>query len=236
MVLNSPALDRLDLDAGVQTPHETPQIAVGSKRFGRAFDLAFAGLVVSLLSPALVVIAGVVKATSRGPVFYRQERAGIGGRPFRVFKFRSMEHENDDSAHRALCRSELERPTEFAPTTDGVFKLEEDPRVTRVSQFLRRWSIDELPQFFNVIRGDMAVVGPRPLPTWEVALIPACYQQRARVRPGLTGLWQVSGRNRLNTAQMLELDLEYVRRRSWRLDCSIIARTPVVLLRGDGAR
>jgi lipopolysaccharide/colanic/teichoic acid biosynthesis glycosyltransferase len=101
---------------------------------------------------------------------------------------------------------------------------------------LRRLSLDELPQLFNVVRGHMAIVGPRPLPTWEVELIPAPYRSRARVRPGITGLWQVSGRNRVNTMRMLELDVDYVRRRSWKLDLSIVARTPGVLLRGDGAR
>jgi lipopolysaccharide/colanic/teichoic acid biosynthesis glycosyltransferase len=247
MVLYRRAHERAEPNDGIDAPQDIAEwraseprsgvssISPGTKRLDRAFDISFAGAVLFALSPLLLLVAAVVKATSRGPVFYSQERAGLEGRPFHVLKFRSMRHLNDDSAHRELCRSELEGDSD-ARTTDGVFKLEDDPRVTRVGHLLRRWSIDELPQFFNVIRGDMAIVGPRPLPTWEVELIPAYYQQRARVRPGLTGLWQVSGRNLLNTVQMLELDVEYVRRRSWRLDFSILARTPRVLLRGDGAR
>jgi lipopolysaccharide/colanic/teichoic acid biosynthesis glycosyltransferase len=219
--------------------HHAPRtlpVQPGAKRFHRLFDVTFASAAVLLLSPLLIVVALLVKLTSRGPVFFRQERAGLNGRPFRIFKFRTMLKDNDDRAHRELCETELTATAEPAPTSDGIFKLENDPRITRIGKILRRCSVDELPQLFNVIRGQMGVVGPRPLPTWEVDLIPAYFQQRSLVRPGLTGLWQVSGRNLLNTQQMLELDVEYVRRRSWGVDLSILARTPMVLVRGDGAR
>jgi lipopolysaccharide/colanic/teichoic acid biosynthesis glycosyltransferase len=206
------------------------------KPFGRAFDVIAAGVLLFLFAPLLVVVALAIKLTSRGPVLFRQERAGRDSCPFDVLKFRTMYTDNDDSAHRALCLQELATPDAPPPTTDGLYKLENDPRVTRVGGPLRRWSVDELPQLINVIRGEMAIVGPRPLPTWEVEAIPRHLQQRNRVLPGLTGLWQVRGRNRLNTVQMLELDVEYVRQRSWKLDLEILARTPAALLRGDGAR
>ena len=208
----------------------------GRKPFGRAFDLVVAATLLFLLSPFLLVIVVAIRLTSKGPVFFRQERAGRDGCAFGVLKFRTMYADNDDSAHRALCLQELETPDAPPPTTDGLYKLENDPRITRVGKPLRRWSVDELPQLVNVLRGEMAIVGPRPLPTWEVEAIPRHLQQRDRVLPGLTGLWQVRGRNRLSTVQMLEIDVEYVRRRSWKLDLEILARTPAALLRGDGAR
>jgi lipopolysaccharide/colanic/teichoic acid biosynthesis glycosyltransferase len=211
-------------------------VVPGRKPFGRAADVVLAAGLLLLLSPLFLLVALAVRLTSRGPVFFRQERAGRGGRVFELLKFRTMYANNDDSAHRALCLQELERPDAPALTTDGLYKLENDPRITRVGRPLRRWSVDELPQLVNVLRGEMAIVGPRPLPTWEVAAIPQQLQQRDCVLPGLTGLWQVRGRNRLSTFQMLELDVEYVRRRSWKLDLEIIARTPAALIRGDGAR
>jgi lipopolysaccharide/colanic/teichoic acid biosynthesis glycosyltransferase len=215
---------------------EASPLIVGRKPFGRFADFVSAAALLVVLSPLLLLIALLIKLTSRGPVFFTQERAGLDERPFRVFKFRTMYEDNDDAAHRELCRVELVNPDEIAPTTDGIYKLENDPRITRVGAILRRLSFDELPQLLNVLRGEMAIVGPRPLPVWEVEWIPQQFRTRARVRPGLTGLWQVRGRNRLNTLQMLELDVEYVSRRSWRCDLDILARTPAVLVRGDGAR
>jgi lipopolysaccharide/colanic/teichoic acid biosynthesis glycosyltransferase len=143
---------------------------------------------------------------------------------------------SDDTAHRELSLRELLDPDVQAGTSDGIFKLEADPRVTRVGAWLRRSSLDELPQLWNILRGDMALVGPRPVPPWEAEHHGAFHRQRCLVRPGLTGLWQVSGRNRLSALQMLDLDVEYVIRRSWALDLQILARTPAVLWRGDGAR
>ena len=224
------------------TPHDSAEtrrveiIHPGRKRFGRIADFGLATCALVIGSPLILMVALLVKLSSRGPVLFRQSRAGLGGRPFDVLKFRTMYTENDDSVHREFCLRELALPETDADTSDGIFKLENDPRVTPVGRILRRWSLDELPQLVNVVRGEMAIVGPRPLPVWESAAIPPFYRQREKVAPGLTGLWQVRGRNRLNTLQMLELDTEYVQQKSWNLDLRILALTPAVLLRGDGAR
>ena len=130
----------------------------------------------------------------------------------------------------------MTEPDPFAGTADGAFKLDGDDRIFRVGRVLRRFSLDEIPQLLNVLRGDMALVGPRPLEPFECALHSPYHAQRQLVRPGLTGLWQVSGRNLLNARQMLDLDVQYVTRRSWALDTSIVVRTPRAMISGDGAR
>ncbi len=200
----------------------------------RAIDLAVAGSGLLVLSPLVMVIAVVVRATSRGPAFFRQERIGLGGRPFEIIKFRTMTASNDDTALREMIRLEL--TGEAVPAEDGSFKTAEDSRITSIGRWLRHTSLDEVPQLVNVIRGEMSLVGPRPALPWEVEMFPAKYQCRADVLPGLTGLWQVSGRGWLDTLDMLRLDLEYVQTRSLRLDLSILLRTVPVMLRSDGTR
>ena len=204
-------------------------------RFKRGVDLALSALALAVLAPVLVVIAVLVRVTSKGPAFFRQERVGLDGRPFTVFKFRTMYLDNDDTLHRELCTRQLLGEDE-AETSDGVFKLEDDPRVTSVGDWLRRVSLDELPQLINVLKGEMSLVGPRPGLQWEVDLYRPEHLRRLAVRPGITGLWQVSGRNHLSMLEMLDLDVRYVEEWSPWLDLRIIAMTPIVLLRGDGAR
>jgi lipopolysaccharide/colanic/teichoic acid biosynthesis glycosyltransferase len=150
-----------------------------------------------------------------------------------MLKFRTMRPGGDDAAHRALIRRELDG---LATPVDGSFKLTSDDRVTKLGNFLRRTSLDELPQLINVIRGEMAIVGPRPALAWEHEMFPEDARRRVDVRPGLTGLWQVSGRSTLTTPEMLELDLVYVQHRSLALDLHILARTVGTLARRDGAR
>jgi len=179
-----------------------------------------------LLSPVLLVIAALVKLTSRGPVLYRQERVGLNGRPFTLLKFRSM-GEGADS-----------RLADLAHLNQGngpLFKVKGDPRVTRVGGVLRPHSLDELPQLLNVLRGDMSLVGPRPpLPT-EANSYEAHVRRRLYVKPGLTGLWQVSGRSNLNWEESVRLDLYYVENWSLTGDFMILARTARVVFTGDGA-
>jgi lipopolysaccharide/colanic/teichoic acid biosynthesis glycosyltransferase len=203
------------------------------------FDRVLAGFGLLLAAPVLVVSAIAIRLTSRGPAIFRQARVGQAGEPFDVLKLRTMRvasSPDHDAAHRAMCEQEIRHPHLPAGTSDGLYKLEDDPRVTRVGRVLRRMSIDELPQLVNVLRGDMAIVGPRPMLPWEFELCSEHHRARVAVKPGLTGLWQVRGRNRLSMGQMLDLDLEYVRTRSLPVDLGIVARTLVVLLRGDGAR
>ncbi|HET8649656.1 MAG TPA: sugar transferase [Gemmatimonadales bacterium] len=206
----------------------------------RVVDLIGATLGLILLSPVMLLVAAAVKLDSRGPVFFRQERIGVGGRRFWVWKFRTMFQGVSDEVHRDLVTRMLAgdeiNTAHAAHDGTAVFKLVNDARVTEVGRFLRRTSLDELPQLFNVLRGEMSLVGPRPPVRYEFEAYDHWQFDRLRVRPGITGLWQVSGRNRLSYLQMCELDVEYVRHWSIGLDLRILLRTiPVVLLNSGRA-
>ena len=191
----------------------------------RVLDVAVAlgALVVSL--PAGLVAAMLIKATSRGPVLFRQERVGLHEARFQMLKFRSMTTSGvgDDRAQREAIRLEIEGRR--AADEHGSYKVADTRCISRVGRWLRSTSIDELPQLWNVLRGEMSIVGPRPALPWEVELFPVEYRRRAEVPPGITGLWQVSGRSRLDTLDMLRLDVEYVDRWSPGLDLRIMLRT-----------
>jgi lipopolysaccharide/colanic/teichoic acid biosynthesis glycosyltransferase len=193
----------------------------------RTVDLTVASTALVCLAPALATIALVVSATSPGPPLYRQVRVGRGGRPIAVWKFRTMCADADEllPALRALNM-----------VTDGpLFKVRDDPRITRVGRWLRRFSVDELPQLVNVLGGSMSLVGPRPALPAEVAAYDDVARRRLAVRPGLTGLWQVSGRADLSWAESIRLDLAYVERWSLWLDLRILLRTVPAVLTGRGA-
>jgi exopolysaccharide biosynthesis polyprenyl glycosylphosphotransferase len=200
----------------------------GAKRFQkRAFDVCFSLLVLLAVWPVMVVAGVAVKVTSRGPVFYLSERVGLDGVPFRMIKFRSM-----------IVDAE-KRLAEVAYLNESVggvtFKIREDPRVTRVGRLVRRYSIDELPQFINVLRGEMSVVGPRPPLPWEVEEYDQRVWRRLLVRPGITGLWQVSGRADLSWEDSVRLDLSYVENWSMLGDLAIAAKTVAAVCHGSGA-
>ncbi|MDT4939136.1 MAG: hypothetical protein QOG80_2807 [Pseudonocardiales bacterium] len=201
----------------------------------RLFDCAFAVVVVVVLSPLLFVLAVLVQASSPGYALFRQTRIGTYGRPFTIYKFRTMRVGCSDEIHRSYVQQLLGSAVPTAGGERGYYKLERDPRVTRVGRLLRRTSLDELPQLFNVIRGDMSLVGPRPALPWEVELFGSTHHARFLVPPGITGLWQVSGRSRLTLREGLNLDVEYVQRRSFALDLAILARTVPAVLSADGA-
>ncbi|MEB3167552.1 MAG: sugar transferase [Cyanobium sp.] len=191
----------------------------------RGGDIAFSLAVLSLGAPIFLVLAALVKATSRGPVFYVQQRVGRDYRRFGCIKFRTMRPDADQVLSKILAESpELE--AEFI----NDFKLKDDPRITRIGKFLRRSSLDELPQFLNVLRGEMSVVGPRPIVDKELPRYGARMDEVLAVRPGLTGLWQVSGRNNLSYLKRVRLDVHYARQRNLFLDLKIIARTIGVIL------
>jgi lipopolysaccharide/colanic/teichoic acid biosynthesis glycosyltransferase len=199
--------------------------------FKRSIDVvgSTAGLV--LAAPVIAVAAAAISVESRGGWLYRQMRVGQRGRPIRIYKLRTMIAGNDDDRHRAYVASLIRGE---ASPRDGVFKLVDDPRRTRVGRVLRRYSIDELPQLWNVLRGDMSLVGPRAPLAHEVEL----YDERAHLRltpkPGLTGLWQVSGRSRLSFDEMVDLDVRYAREWTPLLDLRILLRTPAAVFSGDG--
>jgi lipopolysaccharide/colanic/teichoic acid biosynthesis glycosyltransferase len=205
-----------------------------SRAIRRAFDVCIAAVILLITAPLCAIIALAIKLTSRGPVLFRQVRVGHVHKPFVMLKFRSMHHNVDDTLHRTYV-SALLTDSPDARNEKGRFKLADDPRVTRVGSIIRRVGLDELPQLLNVLRGDMSVVGPRPALPFEVELYESRHHGRFAVRPGLTGLWQVSGRNQLNMKQMLDLDLVYVDQQSFRLDLSILLQTVPAMIRGDGA-
>jgi len=203
----------------------------------RASDVFVASVALVLLAPVWLLVALLIKLDSRGPVLYSQERVGMDGRVFLFLKFRTMLTGSDDRAHREYQRRYIsgEPDTNLGDSRRPVYKLHSDPRITRVGRVLRRLSIDELPQLLNVLRGEMSVVGPRPPIPYEVASYAPWHRRRLDMKPGLTGLWQVSGRNRLSFEEMVKLDLFYIENWSLWLDLKIILRTLPVMLRGDDA-
>jgi lipopolysaccharide/colanic/teichoic acid biosynthesis glycosyltransferase len=201
----------------------------------RALDLfgSVCGLVV--LTPALAAVAALVALDSPGGPLYRQRRLGVNGRPFDMYKFRTMYTGNDSAAHRRyVSRLILEGSTELANSSGG-YKLENDPRITRVGALLRRFSLDEFPQLLNVLKGEMSLVGPRPPLEYEAELYTPRQHRRLDAMPGMTGLWQVSGRNATTFEEMIDLDLAYIDRRSLRTDLKILAKTVSVVLQARGA-
>jgi exopolysaccharide biosynthesis polyprenyl glycosylphosphotransferase len=197
----------------------------------RIFDITAVSLGGLLLLPVLIAVAVAVRLTSPGPVLFRQERIGRGGRPFTMLKFRSMVVGNDDQRHREYVAG-LMKGNQAG--VDGVFKLVDDPRVTRIGAFLRRASLDELPQLWNVLRGDMSLVGPRPCLPYEWEMYRDWQRRRLDAAPGLTGLWQVAGRSRVPFEDMVLLDLHYIANWSFRGDLALLARTVPVVVAGSG--
>jgi len=192
----------------------------------RAFDLVGATLLLFVLSPVMLVAALAIKLTSRGPIFYSSQRPGIGGRTFPCMKFRTM------VAGAERLQDRLEEHNEVG---GAIFKMREDPRVTAVGRFLRRWSFDELPQLFNVLRGEMSLVGPRPLPQRDYDRLEDWHRKRYLVLPGMTGLWQVSGRSELDFDELVRLDFLYLERWSVFLDLTILLKTIPAVIRARGA-
>lgn len=201
----------------------------------RPLDVSVAIICFVLLSPLLLIVAALIRLSTPGPALFRQTRVGRDRRPFVLYKFRTMYTGSSDHVHREYVRKLLTEDQPPDGGSSGMYKLENDDRITPVGRLIRRTSIDELPQLLNVIRGDMSLVGPRPALPWEAEMLDAVYFARFAVPPGLTGLWQVSGRNSLTMRQGLELDLEYVRRQSLVLDFWILIKTVPVVLSTHGA-
>ncbi|MEA2366236.1 MAG: hypothetical protein QOI32_1748 [Thermoleophilaceae bacterium] len=192
----------------------------------RAFDLVGATLLLAFLSPVMIAAALAIRLTSRGPVFYRSSRPGIGGKNFPCMKFRTMVSGAEQLQDR------LEEHNEMG---GALFKMRDDPRVTGAGRFLRRWSLDELPQLFNVLRGEMSLVGPRPLPQRDYERLDDWHRKRYLVLPGMTGLWQVSGRSELDFDELVRLDFLYLERWSVFLDLTILLKTIPAVVRARGA-
>jgi exopolysaccharide biosynthesis polyprenyl glycosylphosphotransferase len=212
---------------GVPLLHvDEPELTGTRKLLKATFDRVVAGFALIVLSPMLLVLGVLVRVTSPGPAFFRQERIGRDGATFRLWKFRSMTVDAEAKRHLLIDLNEHDGP---------LFKIRNDPRVTRIGAFLRKYSLDELPQLLNVVRGEMSLVGPRPPLASEVAMYDGHAHRRLLVKPGITGLWQVSGRSELDFDELVRLDFLYLERWSVWLDMAIILRTIPAVIRAKGA-
>jgi len=227
-VLVGPARMAVDTIAGIPLVHfESPESGRRYAAVQRRLSMAAAWLAVIVLLPVFGLVALIIRLTSRGPVFFVQERVGVNRRPFRMFKFRTMYDRSDE------IQAQVE---EFNESGKGLFKMRRDPRVTPVGRFLRRFSLDELPQLFNVMRGEMTLVGPRPLPRRDFEnYYEEWHYSRHSGMPGLTCLWQTSGRSELDFHDMCILDVFYLRNQNWILDLKIMLKTFWVVLFAKGA-
>lgn len=212
-------------ETALHQPTARRQLTWGGLAAKRAIDLVGAAVLLLLLAPVLLAAAVAVKVDTRGPLLFRQRRTGWRGKEFHILKLRTMRVGSEKMRKAMAARNE----------SDGhLFKVRDDPRVTAVGRWLRRYSLDELPQLINVLKGQMSLVGPRPLPVEDSAFTGEA-RRRLQVRPGLTGLWQVSGRSELAWEDALRLDLQYVDTWSVKQDLAILLRTLPAVLRGDGA-
>jgi len=205
----------------------------------RTSDILIAGIAIVILAPVFAIAALLVKRSSKGPITFKQERVGMDGRIFLCYKFRTMYADADEAEHREVYLKNIQGDSSAnaGDVDQPVFgKVKDDRRVTPTGSLLRRSSIDELPQLFNVLKGDMSVVGPRPPIPYEVEGYELWHRKRLDMKPGITGLWQVSGRNRLTFDEMVRTDLYYIENWSLWLDLKIIFLTLPAILRGDGAR
>ena len=218
-------------------PVDTTRYYGAYGRVKRAFDVLLATAILVVVSPLMLLIALLVKRSSSGPVLFVQERLGRDGQPFRFYKFRSMAHNSDDAIHRQFAAMFINGDKSgCAESNEGeeVFKLKKDPRITAIGNFLRRSSLDELPQLFNIIKGEMSLVGPRPPIAYEIENYQPWHMERLKAVPGLTGLWQVSGRSSVSFEEMVRLDVRYINEWTPMLDLKILLKTIPVVLKGTG--
>jgi lipopolysaccharide/colanic/teichoic acid biosynthesis glycosyltransferase len=200
----------------------------------RVFDFLVALVAIILLSPILAIVAIIVRLDSKGPSLFKQERIGQNGKPFKVLKFRSMRTDSNDAVHRAAIEKFMQG--QQIGDSNNAYKLQRDPRITRVGGFIRASSIDELPQLFNILKGDMSLVGPRPALRYEVDQYRYRHRYRLLVTPGLTGIWQVYGRSKVDFETLVSMDLHYVTDGSIWLDLKLIALTFGVVFKRSGGK
>ena len=197
-------------------------------------DIAIALPLIVLFGPLMLIIAAGIRFSSPGPVFYRQTRIGKNGKQFVMLKFRSMQVKNNPDLHREHVQKLIRENLSPSSTDTPSLKLLKDPRITGLGKYLRKFGIDELPQFINVLRGEMSIVGPRPSLPYEYELYTEWHKQRLAVLPGITGLWQVTAHNTVSFDEMVQIDLNYIRTMSLWLDLKIMLLTPIEMVRGKG--
>jgi lipopolysaccharide/colanic/teichoic acid biosynthesis glycosyltransferase len=244
IVLETHAVQLAVLDAGWQVCEESMREPLSRQTrtylyLKRIMDFVIALITCILLLPIMALIAAAIKLDSRGPVLFIQERVGYDGatgepKLIRVYKFRTMRYRADEAIHRAYVTA-LIRSNASALTGQASLKMARDPRITRVGRVLRKTSLDELPQLFNVLRGTMSLVGPRPAMAYEVAAYEAWHKGRLMALPGMTGWWQVMGRNRVSFDEMVCMDIYYIQHRSLALDLKILFLTPLAVVSTRGA-
>ena len=200
--------------------------SLGYRFFKRFFDIVLSLIALVVLSPVFLITAVAIRLEDGDPVIFKQDRSGLNGSVFKMYKFRSMVKNAPELHKELLAQNELDGP---------AFKMKDDPRITKVGRFIRRTSIDELPQLINIIKGEMSIVGPRPLPVYETDELNAYQRQRLNVKPGLTCYWQVSGRNDIGFDEWIELDLKYIREASVWTDMKLIFMTFRAVISGEGA-
>jgi lipopolysaccharide/colanic/teichoic acid biosynthesis glycosyltransferase len=208
---------------------------MGYQTIKRLADLLFTFVILPMVFPIMAFIALIVKLDSPGPAIFKQERVGKGGRRFRVYKFRTMQHNLDNSYHKAFMRAFVQGDVGQEEDENAVYKPFTDSQVTRVGRILRKTSLDELPQLFNILKGEMSLVGPRPNVTWEVEAYKSWHIERLAVLPGITGLAQVNGRSAISFDAIVKYDIAYVRNQSLWLDLRILWRTFKSVMKGKGA-
>jgi lipopolysaccharide/colanic/teichoic acid biosynthesis glycosyltransferase len=217
----------------VEMPDKNKKVQLVLKR---SLDITASTAAILMLLPVFLIVALMVKITSKGPVLFKQERIGIGGRRFLFYKFRSMHINNDCSAHKEFVKNLIDGQAGHTSESAPIYKIKNDPRVTPIGRFIRKTSLDELPQFFNVLKGDMSLVGPRPPIGYEVEMYNVWHRRRVtEAKPGITGLWQVYGRSLTTFEGMVRMDIAYVRRMSFWLDVQLILKTPAAVVAGKGA-
>lgn len=213
----------------IAMPMIVPQIEekkVSYARVKRAFDVVCSAVLLLLFAPVIALLALIIKLTSKGPAFYRSTRVGLGGEHFEFLKLRSMYMDADARLAGLMAANEKDGP---------IFKIKNDPRITPIGRFIRKFSLDELPQFFHVFTGEMSMVGPRPPLPREVACYDEATMERLCVKPGISCYWQVMGRSNLTFEEWVELDRRYVREMSFWTDVLILLKTPAAVFRGRGA-
>lgn len=215
----------------VEDIRSATQARIGYRRIKRILDILVSITILTLLSPLLLFLAVGIKVHSPGPVIYRQKRVGKNGKVFEMLKFRSMRDGNDPNVHKQHVQSLIQNNIDPQQLGQQSLKMAVDPRITGLGRFMRKLGLDELPQFFNVLKGEMSIVGPRPPLPYEVEVYTNWHKQRLAALPGITGIWQVMAHNKVSFEEMVHMDLDYIRQMSLGLDLKIMALTPIEMLK-----
>ncbi len=225
----------LNVTASIPLKRKLPAILSNYRPVKRALDIVVALGLIVFFAPLMLLISIGIRISSPGPILYRQIRIGKDGKPFRMLKFRSMQVRNNPDLHKEYVQMLIQQNTEPRALGKTSVKMIGDSRITGVGKYLRKFSLDELPQFFNVLKGEMSLVGPRPPLPYEYEVYQDWHKQRLNVSPGITGLWQVRAHNTVAFDDMVRLDIEYMQTMNLWLDLKIMALTPIEMIRGKGA-